>query len=190
MADPQHTPDMDGHDRLTVRLYRVGLAVVAVGLLAAAAGQLAVSRGGDVDPRWGWALISAGAALAVANLHLYDKRIRWVIPAFAWTGLTLQLAAQVIPAPQATDLVTAAGLGFVFAALSGVALKEQFCFRIPLLRATPLVLAASLIPLVFGAPGPSAALLGTAGVLYGLLAAAKALQPLHFDIGDKSRYQV
>ena len=81
-------------------------------------------------------------------------------------------------------------LGAALVTLSGLAFKEQFCFAIPGIKLVPLLLpllwllewlqvawAAALVALVSGA-------------LLTLLALAKWRMPLHFDIGDKGRYQV
>jgi uncharacterized integral membrane protein len=179
MADPHHVALLDGYDRGSVRAYRAGLGGAAVGL-----GALTAASAGHAPlevARW---LVVVGAALSLANVHLYDKRIRAVIVGAGWTGAVLLLAP--VPWP----LVHLAGLGFVFVALSGFALKEQFCFRIPFLRAVPLLLATSLVPLAIGPMPLATALLGAATAALGLLAVAKLRMPLHFDIGDKSRYQV
>jgi uncharacterized integral membrane protein len=179
MADPQHIAELDRFDRGSVRVYRAGLIVSAAGLLLFAAAEI-----GWLDPvlaRW---VVCVGAALSIANLHLYVKRIRAVIVVAGWTGLILLLAP--VPFP----LVGLAGLGCIFVSLSGFALKEQFCFRIPFLRAVPLLLATALLPLALGPAPVAAVLLAAAGVLYAILAVAKLRMPLHFDIGDKSKYQV
>jgi uncharacterized integral membrane protein len=83
-----------------------------------------------------------------------------------------------------------AGLGFAFVVQSGVALKERFCFRLPFMNAVPWLLALALVPLRLGLDRPAAVLLGGGAALVGLLAVAKARMPLHFDIGDRRRYQV
>lgn len=187
MADPHHIEELDGLDRLTVRLYRSGIALSAVGLLLAAA-----VYGAGQDEAWGratWTLVLAGAALCIADMHLYAKHIRWVIGASGWLGAVLVFGADAATEPL-QPWVRFAGVGFVFVSLSGFALKEQFCFRIPLLRAVPLLLAASLVPLLAGIGWAAAALLGVAGLVYGALAVAKMRMPLHFDVGDKSKYQV
>ena len=67
---------------------------------------------------------------------------------------------------------------------------EQFCFRIPGLRLVPLFLATSLIPLLAGKVAFAGALLLLSGVIYSALAFAKWRMPLHFDVGDKSKYQI
>lgn len=187
MADPQHVPDLDRFDRLTVRLYRYGIAMSAVGMLALA-GVLAA---GLLD-RWLLAaelLVLLGAAASIANMHLYDKRVRWLIAASGWVGVCLLVATAATP--DALQVwVHHAGLGFVFVVHSAFALKEQFCFKIPGLRLVPALLALSLIPMLLGLGQVAAALLGLAGLVYGALAAAKMRMPLHFDVGNKAAYQV
>ena len=182
MADPQHEEVLDAHDRRSVALYRLGHAMTAVGLLANAAAwafRPDAVAGGEIA-------IASGVALACANMHLYDKRIRWFIGCAAWLGLVIMVGGARADLP----ILRLAGLGFVFVALSGLALKERLCFRIPGLVFVPLLLATSLVPMVANY-GPGAALLQTlAGAVLCVLAVAKVLQPLHFDIGDKSRYQV
>lgn len=181
MANPEHVPDLDGFDRLTVRLYRTGLAAASVGV-ASLAGLLALGR----PPGPALVLILAGALLAVLDMHLYDKRVRWVIAGAGQLGAVLMVLGGVA----GLEIVVWAGLGFVYVALSGFALKEQFCFRIPGLRLVPLFLAAGLVPLVAGWNPGAAALFGLASLPLAALAVAKWRMPLHFDVGDKSRYQV
>ena len=123
MADPHHIPVLDGFDRWTVQVYRAGLATSSVGLLGLAAALL-------LDPTGSWrtgaqVLVVAGCALSISCMHLYDKRIRWVIAASGWTGAVLLLTAQGAPA-SIGHWIHHAGLGFVFVSLSGFAVKEQF----------------------------------------------------------------
>ena len=119
-------------------------------------------------------------------MHLYDKQIRWFIGMTGWFGAVLLFTSG---GPDAPWLYTA-GLGFLFVSLSAYALKEQFCFRIPGLRLVPLLLAGALIPLLSGHPAIAGALLLTAGLIYTALIVAKWRMPLHFDVGDKSKYQL
>ena len=86
--------------------------------------------------------------------------------------------------------VSTAGMGFVFVALSGFALKEQFCFRIPGLRLVPLFLAAATFLHLSPQPWTAGPPMIIAGGVLGWLSIAKIRQPLHFDIGDKSSYQI
>ena len=116
-----------------------------------------------------------------------------MIGASAWLGASLSFVGAATSGAL-SHWVSHAGLGFLFVALSALALKERFCFRIPGLRLVPLLLALSLIPLLLdqgatsgqnegGAGIVAAALLAPAAVVYGLLAIAKVRMPLHFDIG-------
>jgi uncharacterized integral membrane protein len=193
MADPQHVPELDGLDRLTVTLYRSGLVIAAAGLLFAGAVEVGAGLSSwSWAPRAvsvAWVLVTLGAALACANMHLYDKKFRWLIGALGWVGLVVQVMSQVVPGGLGT-LVFHAGLGFVFAALSAFGLKEQFCFKVPGLRLVPLFLAVSLIPLLLGQAIPAGLLLLLSGGIFGALALAKLRMPLHFDVGRKSAYQI
>lgn len=184
MADPQHEPELDSFDRLTVVLYRfgIGMAAVAVALIGV---------GGLLSwPTWlGHMAMLAATALLVADLHLYDKRIRWVIGAAGWVGACLLFAGSLADG-EVARWVSHAGLGFLFVTLSALALKERFCFRIWGLRAVPALLAASLIPQLGGWPVATASLLVPASLVVAALAVAKVRMPLHFDVGNKSAYQV
>ncbi len=184
MADPQHVAALDGFDRLTVRAYRAGLALAAAGVGGLAAAGFA--GGAVAGPRV--AVLVATAAI-VPNLHLYDRLIRWVIAVSGWLGAALPAVAGLLP-PALAPWVADAGLGFSFVVLSAVALKEQWCFRLPLMPLVPALLATSLVPLRAGSPGAAAPLWAGAAALLLVLAAAKARMPLHYDIGDKSRYTV
>jgi len=186
MADPHHVEELDSHDVFTVRLYRTGLAISATSLLLLG-GSLVV---GAVEiAGMAWVGVFAGTALSVACMHLYDKRIRWLIGASAPFGGVLMLLAPHTPESLWT-WVFHAGAGFVFVSISGFALKEQFCFKIKFLPLVPLSLAGSLIPLLLGQIQVAGLMLAFAGVLYGVLAVAKVRMPLHFDIGNKSAYQI
>ena len=187
MADPQHVATLDGLDVLTVRLYRTGVSVAALALIALGAVELWGLDGGARQAAT-WAL-GVGTAVAVADLHLYDKRIRWFEGVLGWAGLGLSWLGALVPGVAGHTIATA-GLGFVFAAMSGIALKEQFCFRIPFLRLVPLILAPSLIPVLLHNDTIAGAMHVVGGALFALLAGAKAAQPLHFDIGDKRHYQI
>ena len=186
MADPHHVPELDGFDVFTVRLYRTGLALSASGLLLLGGAMVA----GQADiPGPAWVLVFVGTALSIANMHLYDKRVRWFIGASGWFGGALMLLASHVPST-GWMWVFYAGCGFIFVSMSGFALKEQFCFKIKFLPLVPVFLAGSLIPLLLGQEQVAGLMLMVAGVLYGVLAGAKFLMPVHFDIGKKSAYQI
>jgi uncharacterized integral membrane protein len=181
MANPEHVPELDGFDRFTVRLYRSGLCVAAGGTaLLGGLSAFALSTSTAV------AVILTGVLLAVADMHLYDKRVRWVIGAAGQLGAV----GVAVGALAGVEIVQLAGLGFLFVALSGFALKERFCFKIPGLRAVPLGLALGLVPLVFDWPLLAAVVYGLTSLPMLVLCVAKWRMPLHFDVGNKSAYQI
>jgi uncharacterized integral membrane protein len=181
LADPHHVEPLDGFDRLTVGAYRAG--IVAAGL-AVAGLAVAQARGADDGPMRIALLL--GLALVGAHLHLYDRVIRWQMVASGWLGAVLLYAGAVL----SNGVIADAGLGFAFVTLSGVALKERYCFKLPLVNGVPLALGLSLLPLRLGLGTLSAVLLGIGAALLLLLAAAKLRMPMHYDIGDRSKYQV
>lgn len=178
MANPEIESELDGIDSLSVCLYRLGLSLAALLLVCRGASLLI---GQDFLPPAIWL-----AAMAVASgvcglcLHIYDKRIRFILQATAWGGLMLSACG-------APDVLV---LGAVLATLSGLAFKEQFCFAIPGIKAVPL-----LLPLLWGLEWTrfawaTALVALVSGLLLGLLSLAKWRMPLHFDIGDRGRYQL
>ena len=194
MANPEHVPVLDGFDRFTVVLYRLGIAFAAAGLVAVATVHFLRSAV-VILPGWAlpvsWGLTLAAVALSAANLHLYDKRIRWILAGSTPLGLVLFGVGEALPPTWPLVWpVQVAGMGFVFVTLAGIALKERFCFRIPGLRLVPLFLAGGLVPVLIDWPLGIGIAYGPAALVVGWLAIAKWTQPLHFDVGDKSRYAV
>ena len=186
MANPEHIPKLDGFDRFTVSLYRMGIFGSSIAVLWLTG---ALVKGLDSLPAV--LLLDASIALCVLNMHLYDKQVRWFIATTGSLGLVLQLFAQLGAADSdLTHVLVHAGLGFVFVAQSGFAMKEQFCFRIPGLRLTPIFLAIAVFAMFGGKPLIAVPFLLLTGGLGMVLAVAKVRMPLHFDIGDKSRYQI
>jgi len=185
MADPDHVPEMDTFDQLTVGLYRAGLVAQALGL-----GFVAVGEAGVVARPLTSHVMLAAVALSVANLHLYDKRIRWTIVMSGWIGAVALAATATASSPTAEALLHYGGLGFLFVVTSALALKERFCFKLPGLQAVPVVLAASVFIGLAGFGMVASGLLSLAGAVVGLLAVAKLRMPLHYDVGDKANYQV
>lgn len=173
MANPEIESELDGIDSLSVCLYRLGLSLAAL-LLVCRGASLLIGQDFLAPSVWLTALAVASGVCGLC-LHIYDKRIRFILQATAWGGLMLSACG-------APDVLV---LGAVLATLSGLAFKEQFCFAIPGIKAVPL-----LWGLEWARLGWAAALVALAcGLLLCLLSLAKWRMPLHFDIGDKGRYQ-
>ena len=88
MADPHHVESLDALDRWTVGLYRAGLFVAAAG-----SGALAACHWRGTPDGWGRWVVLLAVALIVADLHLYDRKIRWVISAAGFAINQLAYAA-------------------------------------------------------------------------------------------------
>lgn len=178
---------MEPLDRLTVFLYRSGLSVFAVSTALEAAELLS---GISILGRWHLPAAAAGAALASANIHLYDPRFRWFFPLMSWIGLIVLAFAMPVQSPGLAEKLRVVSLAFFYAGAGMFAVKEHFCFRIPGLPLVPLLLGGA-VPLRWVGLGlAEGMLLAAAAVLYLWLALAKWKMPFHFDIGDKSLYKL
>ena len=87
--------------------------------------------------------------------------------------------------------ITILGVGFVFAALTGVFFKEGFCFdRLETKVLTPLVPVLLLGHLVGWLPiVVEQVLLATWAIFFVIFAVRKVIQPIPPDIGDKSVFE-
>lgn len=168
MADPQIKSPMDFWDYLTVILYRSGfvLATIMIFLLPY---QPQIAQNG---------LLIAGVLLA-GCVHLYLKSFRLVFQFAAWIGLLCAIFNFPLLATGAMLLV-----------IGGLSYKEYFCFRVFGLNFQPIFAALLWFSLAFQAQIFVQILSVIIGVLLAILSVQKWRMPLHFDIGDKSKYQI
>ena len=169
MADPHIKCDLDILDKLTVILYRSAFTLAAV---------IMAIIGSETNTATPFLVIVA--LLASTTVHIYDKRFRWLIQG---AGL---FAAIWFMAGLWQPLALGAAL-FVFSALS---IKEYFCFKVKALLLTPIILAGFWFCLVFNLISIAIGFAVVGAALLAFAAFSKWRMPLHFDIGDKSRYQV
>ena len=182
-------------DRRGVVLYRAGLMTAALAL----AGGTAIALGFNQNP----ALVQAisilftlfwlGLGLSLATIHIYMVPLHRLLQAF-WLGggiaalafshgIDGPLAQTVMDQPQVLW-----GIGFTFAALTGIFFKEAFCFnRLETKLLTPLV-PLLLLGHLFGwlSLEVKQGLLVAWSLLFLVFAVRKAIQPIVPDIGDKS----
>lgn len=188
MADPQHTPQMTALDNFTVALYRSGLVILSLSTLLFIIESLFNT---PLLQQYYLSVFAVGAALASANVHIYDVRFRWLLPFMAWLGFMLLAVSFGIPTESTTKhILTTGALGFFYAGAGMFAVKEQFCFKIPGLQTVPLFLAASVLCRFFHLSMVEVVLLIPASVLLLVLSVAKWRMPLHFDVGDKTKYNM
>ena len=179
-------------DRTGVIVYRTGLMVAALSFAIGSAGVLLNNLSAQaLTPLI--ACFCLGLGVSLATIHIYLAVLHRVLQAF-WAIGTLAavillvsssepLAATVYNYPAALF-----GVGFMFAALTGIYFKEAFCFnRLETKLLTPLVPVLLLGHLVGVLPVQwERAMLAIWAIFFVVFALRKAVQSIPPDIGDKS----
>lgn len=189
-------------DRTGVLIYRSGLMVAALSfalgsclVLGASVGRLPLLEESSVlqslTPLYACFCLALGVSLV--TIHIYLAPLHRLLQVFWVIG---SLAAVVLAIGDSTSLAVTVynhpsvlfGVGFTFAALTGIYFKEAFCFnRLETKVLTPLVPGLLLGHLTGVLPVQwEQALLGLWAVLFVVFALRKAFQPIPPDIGDKS----
>jgi uncharacterized integral membrane protein len=185
-------------DRLGVKLYRLGLGVAALGLGVGVTLGLGFPNHGILVQAISlcYTVFWLGLGLSLATVHIYMVPLHRLLQGF-WLvgGLASLVLAHGIDGPLAETVViypqTLWGIGFTFAALTGLYIKEAFCFnRLETKLLTPLV-PGLLLGHLFGLLpiGLEQGLLILWAVLFGVFVVRKFIQPLVPDIGDKSVFE-
>lgn len=168
MADPHIKSPMDFLDYLTVIIYRSGFVVATIMVFLLPYYQNIAHPG----------LFVAGVMLA-SSLHLYAKSFRMIFQFSAWLGLLCAIFNFPLLA-----------LGAMLLVIGGLSYKEYFCFRVFGLNVQPIFVAVLWLAIALN----WTILVQIFSVICGLLLLVLSIQkwrmPLHFDIGDKSKYQV
>ena len=187
---------IDESDRQEVILYRTGLAIAA-GSFAIAA--LCVFFLPTVTP-WVaticYAAMWLGLGLSLFKIHIYVKPLHRALQAFwAIGGLASLAIALTYPAPLALTAyqqpLTIFGIGFTFAALTGIFFKEAFCFNRLETKFLVFLVPGLLLGHMAGAlsTGTESGLLIAWAALFAVFALRKVIQPIPPDIGDKSVFE-
>jgi uncharacterized integral membrane protein len=182
-------------DRQGVVVYRAGLAVAA-GCFALGAGL--VLRFGNEPGVMSWLTVlyagfSLGLAVSLLTIHIYLAPLHRALQAF-WAIGSLSAIALALQAgePLASFVYnhpfSLLGIGFTFAALTGIFFKEAFCFnRAETKILTPLVPILLLGHMLGVLPTQGEqVLLAVWAALFLVFACRKVIQPIPPDIGDKS----
>ncbi|QLB15389.1 hypothetical protein A6B39_07950 [Mannheimia granulomatis] len=168
MADPHIKSPMDFGDYLTVIVYRSGF-VLATAMLLLLPYQFELAQLG---------FLVAGAMLA-SSLHLYAKSFRLVFQFSAWIGLLCYVFNFPLLA-----------LGAMLLVIGGLSYKEYFCFRVFGLNFQPVFVAILWLAVALEWPLLVQIFSAVSGLLLAVLSIQKWRMPLHFDIGDKTKYQI
>jgi uncharacterized integral membrane protein len=182
-------------DRQGVILYRTALMVAA---LSFALGAFLVLKFGDdafvpVALNILYICFSAGLAMSLLTIHIYLAPLHRTLQAFWLIGTVAAIAIALTHSePLALAIyhqpITILGVGFIFAALTGIFFKEAFCFnRLETKLLTPLI-PLLLLGHLFGilSVALEQVLLGLGAILFVVFALRKVFQPIPPDIGDKS----
>jgi uncharacterized integral membrane protein len=182
-------------DRTGVIVYRISLLVAA---LSFAIGSWLLLSSGDtpvvlkaLTPLYALFCIALGVSLV--TIHIYLAPLHRLLQAFwAIGGIAAIVLAVQSTEPLALFIynhpTSILGIGFTFAALTGIYFKEAFCFnRFETKFLTPLV-PMLLLGHLTGVLPPigEQLLLGIWAVLFMVFALRKVMQPIPPDIGDKS----
>ncbi|MEB3309225.1 MAG: DUF2301 domain-containing membrane protein [Snowella sp.] len=182
-------------DRREVIFYRAGLGLA--GLTFAIGSGLILWQGTNLDILSAltllFALFSLGLGISLALIHIYLVLLHRVLQAF-WVIGTLSSVILAIYSPEPFALfvyqhpLSLFGVGFTFAALTGIYFKEAFCFnRFETKLLTPLVPLLLLGHLFSILPASvEQGLLAVWAILFLIFIGRKATQEIPPDIGDKS----
>lgn len=208
MTSPAVSPEIyQGHfgpftitaaDRREVLIYRSGLVLAAisfalgVGLLSVLGPQPIVLQGLAVL----YVLFWLGLGISLWKIHIYMRPLHLALQAF-WVIGGLASLAVALQDPQPFFLTLyqqplwILGVGFTFAALTGIFFKEAFCFdRFETKLLTPIVPGLLLGHLCGILPiGIEQGLLVAWAILFGVFALRKGIQDIPSDIGDKSVFE-
>ncbi|BBA78997.1 hypothetical protein RGRSB_0414 [cyanobacterium endosymbiont of Rhopalodia gibberula] len=183
------------NDRIEVIIYRLGLCLAAFSFGIATLLVLIIG-----EQLWVlnlltllFILFSVGLGISLATIHIYLRALHRLLQVFWMIGtITALIIAWQSPDPLALFVYnhpsTLFGIGFTFAALTGIFFKEAFCFnRLETKFMTFLVPSlllghlTGILPVVV-----EAVLLAICGFLFIIFGSRKAIQAIPPDIGDKS----
>jgi uncharacterized integral membrane protein len=181
-------------DRKSVIIYRTALMVAALSFAIASALVLFYTNKTTIQaitPLYTIFCLALGVSLL--TIHIYLAPLHRLLQAFWFIGCISSFAVghfdtQAFAVTVYTHPLSLLGIGFTFAALTGIFFKEAFCFN----RLETKVLTFTVPILLLGHLGgvlPIQAeriLLGVWAIFFVIFALRKAVQEIPPDIGDKS----
>jgi uncharacterized integral membrane protein len=182
-------------DRIGVVVYRSALAIASLCFSLGTILVLLQPNNPEILNWLTWLYIgfSVGLGVALWTIHIYLEllhrvlQIFWAIGAIASVGVALYFPEPLVIAIY-DHQIALIGVGFSFAALTGIFFKETFCFNrfetkflVPLLPLLILGHLVNILPLAI-----ERELLAAWAVLFVIFAIRKVTQEIPPDIGDKS----
>lgn len=180
-------------DRQGVIIYRAGLMVAALSFAIGSTLVLLNYPNYLFALTWLFACFCVGLGVSLFTIHIYlgvlhrALQIFWAIGTLAAIAIALS-SSEPLAVAVYNHRTALFGVGFIFAALTGIYFKEAFCFnRFETKFLTPLVPILLLGHLIGDLPiQAEQVLLGIWAILFVVFAIRKAVQQIPPDIGDKS----
>ncbi|XLQ11156.1 MAG: DUF2301 domain-containing membrane protein [cyanobacterium endosymbiont of Epithemia adnata isolate EadnSB Bon19] len=183
------------NDRIKVIIYRLGLCLASFNFAIATLLILIIG-----EQLWVlnlltllFVMFSVGLGISLVTIHIYLRPLHRLLQVFWIIGtITALIIAWQSSDPLALFVYnhpsTLFGIGFTFAALTGIFFKEAFCFnRLETKFLTFLVPSLLLCHLIEILPvRVESLLLASWGLLFVIFGSRKAIQAIPPDIGDKS----
>jgi uncharacterized integral membrane protein len=182
-------------DRREVVIYRAGLTLAAVSLAVGVIGLLTIGPEPLVLQAIAalYGLFWLGLGVSLWYIHIYMRPLHLALQGFWAIGGVASLAAALVDGrPFALTVYQQPlwiwGIGFTFAALTGIFFKEAFCFNRLETKFLTLLVPALLLGHMGGILpiGVEQGAIGAWAILFSIFAARKVVQAIPPDIGDKS----
>ncbi|MGB3298869.1 MAG: DUF2301 domain-containing membrane protein [Phormidesmis sp.] len=184
---------VDEHDRQEVVLYRAGLAVAASSFAIATASALLIPNVAPQVATACYGIMWLALGLSFFKIHIYLRALHRALQIFwAIGGAASLIIALLYSTPLALTAyeqpLTLLGIGFTFAALTGIFVKEAFCFNRLETKFLVFIVPGLLLGHMAGVFSASTerGMLVVWAVLFAVFALRKVIQPIPPDIGDKS----
>ncbi len=183
-------------DRQEVVLYRAGLAIASLSLAIATACYFLAPAATPLTATFCYVLLWAGLGLSLFKIHIYLRLLHRVLQAFWAIGGLASIAITLLyPTPLVLTAyqhpLTILGIGFTFAALTGIFFKEAFCFSRLETKFLVFLVPGLLLGHMAGvlSVATEQGMLAAISLLFAVFAIRKAIQPIPPDIGDKSVFE-
>lgn len=182
-------------DRQGVIVYRAGLAIAALSFAIGTGLVLGQENNTALLPWLSvlYACFCLALGVSLLTIHIYLEpllralQVFWIVGSGSAIALTLSSTQPLVLTVYQHPLALF-GIGFTFAALTGIFFKEAFCFnRLETKVLTPLIPVLLLGHLMGILPvAVEQVLLGVWAILFVVFALRKIVQAIPPDIGDKS----
>lgn len=183
---------IDKSDRTSVIIYRTGLAIAALSFaVGSAIALLQTDNVSLLTPLF--FCFSLGLGVSLLTIHIYMAVLHRVLQIFWAIGTTAAVFFSISSStPLATTIyeqpVSLFGVGFIFAALTGIYFKEAFCFHRLETKFLTFLVPVLLLGHMLGIfpQQLEQIMLASWTALFCVFALRKIIQPIPPDIGDKS----